>query len=413
MTTTTTQPAFDVRSIRAQFPALDRQVHGRPLVYLDNAATSQKPTAVIEALDAYYRSYNANVHRGLHALSEQATAEYEGARDRVRRFLNADSIEQIIFTRGTTEAINLVAQSWARPNLRPGDEVLITHMEHHSNIVPWQIVAEQTGATLRVVPITDTGELDMDAFGELLTERTKLVSVVHVSNSLGTVNPVREVVKAAQRVGAVTLVDGAQAVPHGRVDVAALGCDFYAFSGHKVFGPTGIGVLCGRRSLLEIMPPYQGGCDMIRSVTFEKTEWNDLPYKFEAGTPHIAGGIGLGVALDWLAALDPDAVAAHERDLIEYGMGRLSEIEGLRLIGTAPGKIAAMSFVLDGIHAYDIGPVLDCMGVAVRTVHHCTQPVMERFGVAATVRASLALYNTRSEIDVLATSIEKAKEFFV
>jgi len=412
MTTTTTQPAFDVRTIRAQFPALDQTVHGKPLVYLDNAATSQKPLPVIEAIDDYYRTYNSNVHRGLHALSEKATAEYEGAREKVRRFVNAESVEQIIFTRGTTESINLVAQSWARPNLGPGDEVLITHMEHHSNIVPWQIVCGQTGATLKVVPITDAGELDMDAFHELLGERTKLVSVVAVSNSLGTVNPVSEIIAAAKRVGAVTLIDGAQAVPHGPVDVEALGCDFYCFSGHKVFGPTGIGVLYGRRELLEAMPPYQGGGDMISSVTFEKTEWNVLPYKFEAGTPHVEGGIGLGVALDWFAALDHDAVADHERDLIDYGMRRLGGIDGLRLIGTAPGKIAAMSFLLDGIHAYDVGPVLDRMGVAVRTGHHCTQPVMERFGVKATIRASLALYNTRDDIDVLVESIEKAKTFF-
>jgi len=412
MPTAGTQPAFDVQTIRAQFPALDQSVHGKPLIYLDNAATSQKPLPVIEAIDDYYRAYNSNVHRGLHALSEKATAEYEGAREKVRRFINAESVEQVIFTRGTTEAINLVAQSWARTHLAQGDEVLITHMEHHSNIVPWQIVCEQTGATLKVVPITDAGELDMDAFDELLSDRTKLVSVVAVSNSLGTVNPIKQIIDAANQVGAVTLIDAAQAVPHGPVDVESLGCDFFAFSGHKVFGPTGIGVLYGRKELLEAMPPYQGGGDMISSVTFEKTEWNVLPYKFEAGTPHVEGGIGLGVALDWFSALDHDAVAAHERDLIDYGMQRLSEIDGLRPIGTAPGKIAAMSFVLEGIHAYDIGPVLDRMGVAVRTGHHCTQPVMDRFGVKATIRASLALYNTRDDIDVLIDSIEKAKTFF-
>jgi cysteine desulfurase/selenocysteine lyase len=409
---TTTQSAFDVETIRAQFPALDQTVHGKPLVYLDNAATSQKPQVVIDAIDDYYRRYNSNVHRGLHALSEKATAEFEGAREKVRRFIGAESVESVIFTRGTTESINLVAQSWGRTNLAVGDEVLITHMEHHSNIVPWQLICEQTGATLKVVPITDAGELDMDAFASLLSEKTKMVAVVAVSNSLGTVNPVAQIVAAAKQVGAATLIDGAQSVQHGEVDVTSLGCDFYCFSGHKVFGPTGIGVLYGRRELLDAMPPYQGGGDMIQSVTFEKTEWNVLPYKFEAGTPHVEGGIGLGVALDWLDGLDRQAVTAYEHELTDYGMQRLGEIDGLRLIGTAANKIAAMSFVLDGIHAYDIGPVLDRMGVAVRTGHHCTQPVMDRFGVQATVRASVALYNTRDEIDALVQSLVKAKTFF-
>jgi cysteine desulfurase/selenocysteine lyase len=409
---TTTQSAFDVETIRSQFPALDQTVHGKPLVYLDNAATSQKPQVVIDAIDDYYRTYNSNVHRGLHALSEKATAAFEGAREKVRRFIGAESVESVIFTRGTTESINLVAQSWGRTNLAVGDEVLITHMEHHSNIVPWQLICEQTGATLKVVPITDAGELDMDAFASLLSEKTKMVAVVAVSNSLGTVNPVAQIVAAAKQVGAATLIDGAQSVQHGEVDVTSLGCDFYCFSGHKVFGPTGIGVLYGRRELLDAMPPYQGGGDMIQSVTFEKTEWNVLPYKFEAGTPHVEGGIGLGVALDWLDGLDRQAVTAYEHELTDYGMQRLGEIDGLRLIGTAANKIAAMSFVLDGIHAYDIGPVLDRMGVAVRTGHHCTQPVMDRFGVQATVRASVALYNTRDEIDALVQSLVKAKTFF-
>lgn len=412
MNPTTTQTAFDVDTIRRQFPALSQSVHGKPLVYLDNAATSQKPQVVIDAIADYYRTYNSNVHRGLHALSEKATAEFEGAREKVRRFIGAESVESVIFTRGTTESINLVAQSWGRTNLSAGDEVLITHMEHHSNIVPWQLICEQTGATLKVVPITDAGELDMDAFASLLSDKTKMVAVVAVSNSLGTVNPVPQIVAAAKQVGAATLIDGAQSVQHGEVDVTSLGCDFYCFSGHKVFGPTGIGVLYGRRELLDAMPPYQGGGDMIQSVTFEKTEWNVLPYKFEAGTPHVEGGIGLGVALDWLDGLDRQAVTTYEHELTDYGMQRLGEIDGLRLIGTAANKIAAMSFVLDGIHAYDIGPVLDRMGVAVRTGHHCTQPVMERFGVQATIRASLALYNTRDEIDVLVESIEKAKRFF-
>ena len=404
--------AFDVEKIRKDFPILERKVWCKDLKYLDNAATGQKPRAVLDAIQRFYCEANSNVHRGVHYMSATATRLYEGARDRARDYLRAADRAEIIFTRGTTEAINLVAQSFLRPRLRPGDEILITHMEHHSNIVPWQILGEQTGAVLKVVPILDDGALALDELENLLSERTALVACVHVSNSLGTINPVREIIDLAHARGVPVLLDGAQAMPHMRVDVRALECDFYAFSGHKAFGPTGIGVLYGRRALLEEMPPYQGGGDMIRAVTFEKTTWNDLPYKFEAGTPNVAGAIGLGAALEYLAGLDWAAVAAHERDLLAYATEALRTIGGLEIIGTAPEKAAVISFVIDGVHPHDIGTILDHEGVAVRTGHHCTQPVMARFGVTATARASFAFYNRRSEVDALVEGLHRVRELF-
>ncbi len=402
----------EVEKIRKDFPILSEKIHGKPLVYFDNAATSQKPQAVIDTLDRYLSTYNSNIHRGVHHLSERATDAYETGRKKVQRFVNAAESREIIFVRGTTEAINLVAHSFGRAYIGAGDEIVISTMEHHSNIVPWQIICEQTGAVLRVVPINDAGELLIDEYEKLLTARTRLVSVVHVSNSLGTINPVREVIDLARRQGARVLLDGAQAVPHLRVDVRDLDCDFYAFSGHKVFGPTGIGVLYGKAELLEAMPPYQGGGDMIKSVTFAKTLYNDLPYKFEAGTPHIAGVIGLGAAIDYVAGIGLDRIAAYEHELLAYATEVLSAIPGLRIIGTAREKASLISFVLEGIHAHDIGTVLDHEGVAIRAGHHCTMPLMQRFGVAATARASLAFYNTREEIDVLARAIRKASEMF-
>ncbi|MBI1368707.1 MAG: SufS family cysteine desulfurase [Planctomycetes bacterium] len=414
MNPTVTHPdtSFDVPRVRADFPILATKVHGKPLVYLDNAATSQKPQCVIDAIDDYYRSTNANIHRGVHYLAEKATEAYEGARAKMARFLGADHAHEIIFTRGTTESINLVAQSFGRSTLKPGDEVLITWLEHHSNIVPWQMVCEQTGATLMVVPINDRGELDMNAFESLLTERTKIVAVNHISNALGTINPIKRIIDRAHQAGAVVLIDGAQAAPHLKIDVRALGCDFYALSGHKMYGPTGIGILWGREALLEKMPPYQGGGDMIASVTFQKTVYNNLPYKFEAGTPHICGGIALGVAADYLAAIDYTAMNAHEHALTEYGTQQLSQIEGLRLIGTAAEKVSVLSFTLEGIHPYDMAPVLDREGVAVRTGHHCAQPVMDRFHIPATVRASVAMYNTREDIDALIAALAKVRRMF-
>jgi len=402
----------EVEKIRKDFPILSEKIHGKPLVYFDNAATSQKPQAVIDTLDRYLSTYNSNIHRGVHHLSERATDAYETGRKKVQRFVNAAESREIIFVRGTTEAINLVAHSFGRAYIGAGDEIVISTMEHHSNIVPWQILCEQTGAVLRVVPINDAGELLVEEYEKLLTPRTRLVSVVHVSNSLGTINPVREVIHLARRQGARVLLDGAQAVPHLRVDVRDLDCDFYAFSGHKVFGPTGIGVLYGKAELLEAMPPYQGGGDMIKSVTFAKTLYNDLPYKFEAGTPHIAGVIGLGAAIDYVAGIGLDRIAPYEHELLEYATEVLSAIPGLRIIGTAREKASLISFVLEGIHAHDIGTVLDHEGVAIRAGHHCTMPLMQRFGVAATARASLAFYNTREEIDVLARAIRKASEMF-
>jgi len=404
---------FDVERIRQDFPILGEKVRGKPLVYLDNAATSQKPQVVIDTVHRFLSTYNSNVHRGVHQLSERATEAYEQARQKVQRFINAAESREIIFVRGTTEAVNLVAQSYGRERIRAGDEIVISGMEHHSNIVPWQILCEQTGAVLRVVPINDDGELLLDEYVTLLTPRTRLVSVAHVSNALGTINPVREIVRLARRQGVPVLVDGAQAVPHLKVDVRDLDCDFYAFSGHKVFGPTGIGVLYGQARLLEGMPPYQGGGDMIKSVTFEKTVYNDLPYKFEAGTPHIGGVIGLGAAADYLEGVGLDRVAAYEHELLGYATEALSAIPAVRIIGTAKEKASVLSFVVDGVHAHDIGTVLDHEGIAIRAGHHCAMPVMQRFGVPATARASLAFYNTREEIDALVRGIHKVIEMFV
>jgi cysteine desulfurase/selenocysteine lyase len=404
--------AWDVERIRRDFPILHQKVHGRPLVYLDNAATTQKPQAVIDALSAYYAEDNANVHRGVHLLSERATEAYEGARGRVQRFLNAADSREIVFVRGTTEAINLVAQTYGRRAVGAGDEVLITALEHHSNIVPWQMLCEDAGARLRVAPISDDGQVDLAAYEALLGPRTKLVSVAHVSNALGTVLPVERMVDLAHRRGVPVLVDGAQAVAHMPVDVRALDCDFYAFSGHKTLGPTGIGALYGKRELLERMPPFQGGGDMIKSVTFEKTVYNDLPYKFEAGTPNIAGAIGFGAALDYLAGLGLDRIAAYESELLAHGTAALSSLPGVRLVGIAREKTGVLSFVVDGVHAHDVGTILDREGVAVRTGHHCAMPVMARFQVAATTRASLALYNTREELDALVGALGRVREIF-
>jgi cysteine desulfurase/selenocysteine lyase len=382
------------------------------LVYLDNGATSQKPRSVIDAVRHYYERDNANVHRGVHTLSERATNDYEGARDTAQRFINAVDRSEVIFVRGSTEAINLVAQSYGRPRLREGDEIIISTMEHHSNIVPWQMLAGQTGATLKVIPISDEGELDMDAYLKMLGPKTRIVSVVHVSNALGTINPVKAIIQAAHDAGAVVMLDGAQAAPHLGIDVQALDSDFYTFSGHKVFGPTGIGVLHGKRALLEEMDAYQGGGDMIRSVSFEDTTYNELPYKFEAGTPNIAGAIGLGAALAYVSNLGIDAIAAHEQEVLEAAVSSLSEIPGVRLVGTAKHKSGIVSFVMDGVHPHDIGTIVDGEGVAIRTGHHCTMPLMKRYGLAATARASFALYNTCEETEVLAAAIRKVKEVF-
>jgi cysteine desulfurase/selenocysteine lyase len=406
------QPALEVATRRTDFPLLATRVHGKPLVYLDNAATSQKPRAVIEAITRYYETSNANVHRGVYWLSEHATAAYEGAREKARGFLNAREAREIIFVRGTTEGINLVASSFGRTNLVAGDEVLISAMEHHSNIVPWQLICEERGATLRVIPMNHAGELPLDEVERRLTERTKIIALVHVSNSLGTINPVREVVALAHARGIPVLVDGAQAAPHMPVDVQALDCDFYTVSGHKMFGPTGIGVLYGKAARLEAMPPYQGGGDMIRSVTFAKTTFADIPAKFEAGTPHIAGAIGLGAAIDYVSRLDWGLVAQHERDLLGYASGRLQEVPGVRLVGTAAHKASVISFVVAGVHAHDVGTIVDQQGVAIRTGHHCTQPVMEFFGVPATARASFAFYNTREDADALVTALGKVRQVF-
>ena len=405
-------PAYDLQRVRRDFPILARTVHGKPLVYLDNAATSQKPQVVLDRISQYYRGENANIHRGVHFLSERATSEYELARVKTKLLLNAKDAHEIIFTRGTTDSINVVASSYGRMAFSPGDEIIISHMEHHSNIVPWQFICEQTGAKLRVVPITDEGELRMDKFEELLGPRTKLVSIVHVSNSLGTINPVKRIVDMAHRQGAKVLLDGAQAVPHLTVDVEALDCDFYAFSGHKLYGPTGIGVLYGKAELLEAMPPYQGGGDMIRAVTFEKTTYNDLPYKFEAGTPNIEGVIGLGEAIDYVNSIGLDAIAAHEANLLAYATPLVREIPGLRLIGEAREKSGILSFVLEKAHPHDIGTILDGEGVAIRTGHHCTQPLMDRMCIPATARASFGLYNSMEEIDILVRGIHRVNEVF-
>jgi len=403
---------WDVERIRKDFPILNQEVHGRPLVYLDNAATTQKPHAVIEALERYYATDNANVHRGVHLLSERATQAYEGTRSRIRRFLNAAEDREIVFVRGTTEAINLVAQTYGRRMVGPGDEILITALEHHSNIVPWQMLCEEKGAALRVAPIDDAGEVDVEAYERLLGPRTRLVAIAHCSNALGTVLPIDRMIEAAHSQGVPVLVDGAQAMAHVHVDVQALGCDFYAFSGHKVYGPTGIGALYGKAALLESMPPFQGGGDMIKAVTFEKTVYNDLPYKFEAGTPNIAGAIGLGAALEYLDGLGRDRAAAYEHELLAYGTERLSAVPGVRLIGTAREKASVLSFVVEGAHAHDVGTILDREGIAVRTGHHCAMPVMTRFGLAATTRASVALYNTREELDALCAGLGKVREIF-
>lgn len=403
---------YDVYEVRKDFPILQQEVNGHPLVYLDNGATSQKPSVVIDAVREYYERTNANIHRGVHYLSEHATRDYEDARDTAQRFINAADRREIVYVRGTTEGINLVAQSFGRPRLEPGDEIIISTMEHHSNIVPWQMLCGQTGAKLRVVPVTEEGELDFEAYLDFLGPKTRIVSVVHLSNALGTINPVKRMIEAAKAQGAVTLLDGAQAVPHIPVDVRDLDCDFYAFSGHKVFGPTGIGILYGKMEHLEAMEPYQGGGDMIRTVSFEKTTYNDLPYKFEAGTPNIAGAIGMAAALDYVKNLGIDAIAAHEDAVVDYATEKVAEIPGVRIIGTAPEKSGIISFVMEGVHAHDIGTVLDSQGVAVRAGHHCTMPLMKRYGIAATSRASFALYNTKEEADVLVSAIHKVKEMF-
>ncbi|MBC7541752.1 MAG: cysteine desulfurase [Candidatus Sericytochromatia bacterium] len=410
--TVTSLALLDIPAIRAQFPILGEMIHGKPLVYLDNAATTQKPLAVIEAMNRYYLHTNANVHRGVHTLSQRATTEFENARRKVQHFINAAKPEEVIFVRGCTEAINLVASSYGTKFIKTGDEIVISYLEHHSNIVPWQMLCERTGALLKVIPMNDAGELDMAAYEALLSDRTKLVSVVHVSNALGTINPVATIIELAHRHGAVVLIDGAQAVPHTGVDVQALDADFYTFSSHKMYGPTGIGVLYGKKALLESMPPVQGGGDMILSVTFEKTTYNKLPYKLEAGTPAIAEAIGLGAAVDYLQGIGMAAIAAYEADLLAYGTEVLSQIPGVRLIGTAKEKAGVLSFVIENIHPHDIGTILDHDGLAVRAGHHCAQPVMDRLKVPATARASFAFYNTREEIDALAAGIRRVIEVF-
>jgi cysteine desulfurase/selenocysteine lyase len=392
---------FDVGRIRADFPVLARRINGHALAYLDNAASSQQPAAVIDAVAGYARAHHANVHRGVHTLSQEATALYEGAREKVRRFVNAASLAEIVFVRGTTEAINLVAQSHGRARLAAGDEIVVSQLEHHSNIVPWQLLAAQTGAKVRVVPIDRQGVVDFDAYVQLLGPRTRIVALAHVSNALGTVLPIARFVAAARERGIVTVVDGAQAVPHLPVDVQAIGCDFYAFSAHKMYGPTGIGVLYAREALLAAMPPWQGGGDMILTVSFAGSTWNELPYRFEAGTPNIGGAVGLGAAIDYLASVDQARVAAHERQLLDHATASLSSVPGLTLVGTAPAKCSLVSFTVDGVHPHDLGTVLDAHGIAVRTGHHCAMPVMEFFGVPATTRASFGVYNTRGEIDAL------------
>jgi len=401
---------LDVDRIRRDFPILSRQIRGKPLVYLDNGASAQRPSAVIESEREYYERHHANVHRGVHTLSQEATDLFEGAREKVRGFLNAASTKEIVFVRGTTEAINLVAQSWGRPRLGKGDEIVITWLEHHANIVPWQQVCEQTGAGLKVVPIDRRGVVDFDAYLAMLGPKTRMVAIAHVSNALGTVLPVEKFVAAARERGIATLVDGAQAVPHQRVDVRSLGCDFYAFSGHKLYGPTGIGVLYGREEILDEMPPWQGGGDMILTVSFERTTYNHLPYKFEAGTPNIAGAVALGTAIDYVEGVGLDRIAAYEAGLLGYATERLSAVPGLTIIGTAPEKASLVSFVIDGVHPHDLGTILDAEGVAIRTGHHCAMPVMDFFEVPATARASFAFYNTRAEIDALVAALGRARE---
>lgn len=401
---------LDVAAIRKDFPILHQEVNGRPLVYFDNAATGQKPSQVIDAIKKYYEEYNSNIHRGVHHLSERATNAYEVARKKMAAYLNATSEREINFTKGTTEGINLVAHSYGRKFLNEGDEVIISYMEHHSNIVPWQILCEEKGAKLKVIPVTESGELDLEAYTRLFTEKTKIVSLVHISNSLGTINPIKDMTAQAHAVGAVVVIDGAQAAPHMQPDVQDLDVDFYTFSGHKVFGPTGTGVLWGKESLLETMNPYQGGGEMIKTVTMEKTIYNDLPYKFEAGTPNIAGGIGLGAAIDYINMIGIENIHAHEEELLQYGTKKLSNIEGLRIVGTAKNKTSVLSFLLGDHHPYDVGVIVDKQGIAIRTGHHCCQPLMDCYGIEGTCRASLAFYNTKEEIDSLVTALNKANE---
>lgn len=412
MTALEKEIVFDVVNVRKEFPILASTVHGKPLVYLDNAATTQKPQIVIDTVTKYYAEQNSNIHRGVHYLSEVATFEYEKARGKVRNLLNAADSKEIVFTKGTTDGINLVAHSYGRKFVNAGDEVIISAMEHHSNIVPWQLLCDERGAKLKVIPMNDEGELLINEFERMLSPKTKIVAVVYVSNSLGTINRIKKIIDAAHANGTPVLIDGAQAVAHMHVDVKALDCDFFVFSGHKVFGPTGIGALYGKRAWLETMIPYQGGGDMIRSVTFEKTTFNDLPFKFEAGTPHIAGGIGLGAAIDYVQTIGLDAITDYERELMAYCSDALQSVRGLRIIGTAKEKASVVSFVLENAHPHDIGTILDREGIAIRTGHHCTQPVMQRFGIPATARASFSLYNTKEEIDALVRGIEKVKEIF-
>jgi cysteine desulfurase/selenocysteine lyase len=401
---------FDVAAVRRDFPILQQNVNGKPLVYLDNAASSQRPRAVIDAISRYYEHDHANVHRGVHTLSQRATDAYEGARETVRRFINARDTKEIIFVRGTTEAVNLVANSFVRPGLQPGDEILISALEHHANIVPWQLLREQTGAVLKIIPITPSGEVDFVEFEKLIGPRTKLLALAHVSNALGTIVPVEKFITVAKQHGVPVLLDGAQAIPHSVVDVQALGCDFYCFSSHKMLGPTGMGILWGRQQLLEAMPPWQGGGDMILSVSFEKTTYNQLPWKFEAGTPNISGAIGLAAAISYLEKIGMDRIAAYEHELLEYATQRLGNLPGLRIVGTAPHKAAVVSFTLDGIHPHDIGTILDTEGVAIRTGHHCAMPVMEYYKIPATARASMSFYNTFEEIDVLVAALEQTRK---
>ncbi|MDQ7000796.1 MAG: cysteine desulfurase [Mariprofundus sp.] len=403
---------FDIEKIRGDFPILNQEIYGKPLAYLDNAATTQKPQCVIDTVTRYYEHDNANEHRGVHALSERATADYEAARKKIASFFNARSEREVIFTRGTTEAINLIASSWGGVHIKSGDEVLITHMEHHSNIVPWQMLCDRVGATLKVVPINDRGEIIMDAFDALLSERTRLVGVVHMSNALGTINPVESMIEKAHATGAIVLVDGAQAAAHLAVDVQALDADFYVTSAHKMYGPTGVGVLIGREAILETMPPYQGGGDMISMVTFEKTEYNDLPYKFEAGTPHIAGVIGFGKAIEYIQGIGFDAIGKREQQLLAYATAKAEVFDGLRQIGTAKEKACVLSFVLDSVHPHDLGTIVDREGVAIRAGHHCAMPVMQFFNVPATARASFSIYNTEAEVDTLFSALKKAQAIF-
>jgi len=409
---TTNTMSLNVEHIRGEFPNLNVKIHGKPLVYLDNAATTFKPQVVIDTIEKHYKTGTSNVHRGVHTLSEQATADFENSRIKVQNFLNAQASCEIIFTRGTTESINLVAQSYGRAFLQKGDEIIISEMEHHSNIVPWQILCEQKGCVLKIAPFNDNGELIWEAFEKLLGPRTKLVSVVYMSNSLGTINPIKKIIEAAHKVGAVVLIDGAQAVSHSKVDVVDLDCDFFAFSSHKLFGPTGVGVLYGKKKLLERMPPYQGGGDMIASVTFEKTIYNVLPYKFEAGTPNVADVIGLGAAIDYVESIGLEIIAEYKKELLDYGTEVLGKVPDLKFIGTAKNKTSILSFILPEIHAHDIGTLVDQEGVAIRTGHHCTQPVMQHFNITATSRASLTFYNTKEEIDTLAQALIKAKDVF-